>query len=76
MYVVAYVRVSSEEQIKNYSLENQVDSCKRKASEIKKELVKIFRDEGKSAKNKERAGLLDMLSFCREKIIISCHRVF
>ena len=66
---VGYIRVSTKEQIDNYSLRNQEqaisDYC-RSNSELN--LSEIYRDEGKSAKTlKGRNGLLKLLNDCRKK---------
>ena len=61
---VVYVRVSTSEQVNNYSLDTQVqactDFCKREGIEV----VKVFREEGESATNAERTQLLSLLNFC------------
>lgn len=67
MKAVGYIRVSSEEQVKNFSLANQEEYIRKHANEQDCELIKVFRDEGESAKTTERPGLLLMLEFCRQK---------
>lgn len=62
---VGYVRVSSEEQINNYSLANQSDKCKEYCSCNGYKLLKIFKDEGKSATSLNRPALIELLEFCR-----------
>ena len=47
---VVYTRVSTEEQVANYSLESQEESCRRHAKQNDIEVVKVFREEGASAK--------------------------
>ena len=51
MNVIGYIRVSSEEQVENYSLANQEEYITNFCAKNKFTLIKIFRDEGKSAKN-------------------------
>ncbi len=64
---VVYVRVSTEEQVENYSLENQVGTCTREAERRGVEIVQIFREEGRSAKNiVGRPVLIEMLEFCQK----------
>jgi site-specific DNA recombinase len=63
-YAVAYIRVSSEDQVTNFSLSNQEDYCRKEAERRGYILEEIFRDEGKSAKNLNRAGLLETLEYC------------
>ena len=62
--VVGYVRVSSEDQVNNYSLTTQEAYIKQEVERRDYELVKIFREEGKSAKTLERPALIDCLNFC------------
>ncbi len=64
---VIYLRVSTEEQVDNYSLETQENICKKEAEKRKLEVGEIFRDEGKSAKTiAGRPALLEMLEYCRQ----------
>lgn len=64
---VIYLRVSTEEQVENYSLETQENICKKEAEKRKLEVAKAFRDEGKSAKTiVGRPALLEMLEYCRQ----------
>ncbi len=64
---VVYVRVSTEEQVENYSLDNQVGTCSREAERRGIEIVQTFREEGRSAKNiLGRPVLIEMLEFCRK----------
>ncbi len=63
---VAYLRVSSEDQVTNFSLENQKDFCQKFCREHDYELVKVFVDAGRSASTLEgRQGLLELLSYCQ-----------
>jgi len=64
---IGYIRVSSEEQIKNYSLANQEEYIREVAERQGFELVEIFRDEGESAKTTDRPGLIEALAYAREK---------
>lgn len=61
----AYLRVSSEEQVTNFSLDNQQDYCLRESNRQGYELAKIYREEGVSAKTLNRPELLQMLEACR-----------
>ncbi len=64
---ILYLRVSSEEQVENYSLQTQEEICKREASRRGFEVTEIFREEGRSAKNiTGRPELLRLLDFCRK----------
>lgn len=65
-YAIGYIRVSSEDQIKNFSLTNQADHCKDYCKKEGYTLLKIFKDEGKSAKSLNRPELTNLLEYCRE----------
>ena len=68
MECVAYVRVSTDEQVHGTSLDMQQKACidfvKAKGWKLPKS--NIFRDEGESAKATNRPELLSMLEFCRK----------
>lgn len=70
---VLYLRVSTEEQVDNYSLETQENICKKEAERKNLEIMQIFREEGRSAKTiTGRPALVEMLEFCRKnKRVIS-----
>src|SRR5258708_10874904 len=64
---VIYIRVSSEEQVENYSLGTQEEICRREAKHKGYEIVEVFREEGKSAKTIEgRPELLRMLDYLKK----------
>ncbi len=64
---VVYLRVSTEEQVDNYSLETQENICKKEAEYQKLKIIRTFRDEGRSAKTiSGRPALIEMLEFCRK----------
>jgi site-specific DNA recombinase len=64
---VVYLRVSTEEQVDNYSLETQEDICNKEAQKRKLIIRHTFREEGKSAKTiTGRPVLIEMLEFCRK----------
>lgn len=65
--VVVYLRVSTEEQVDNYSLDTQEEICRKEAERRGLEVVKVFREEGRSAKTiKGRPTLIEMLEYCRK----------
>lgn len=68
MQSVAYIRVSTEEQVYGTSLESQYKACVKYAAEQGLVLPKanIFREEGESAKFLERTQLQNMLEFCKK----------
>jgi len=64
---VLYLRVSTEEQVDNFSLGTQDELCKKEAERRNYQIDKIFREEGKSAKNIEgRPVLIKLLEYCRK----------
>jgi len=63
---IIYVRVSSEEQVKGTSLENQDDLCRAYCQNKGIEVVGIFREEGASAKTADRAEFLRAIEYCRK----------
>lgn len=64
---ILYTRVSSEEQVENFSLGTQEEICRRDAKHKGYEIVKVFREEGKSAKTiVGRPVLVEMLEYCRK----------
>ncbi|MDC0449057.1 recombinase family protein [bacterium] len=62
---VGYIRVSSEEQVKNFSLGTQLKKCKEYCKSNETHLVRVFRDEGKSATSINRPALLELLDYCK-----------
>jgi len=65
---VIYTRVSTNEQVGNYSLGFQEEECKRCAQKNGWKIEKIFREEGASAKTYlNRKKLLKLLRFCTTK---------
>lgn len=66
MQAVAYVRVSTEEQVQGTSLDSQVKACADYAKSQGITLLKenIFREEGVSAKIIDRPELTAMIDFC------------
>lgn len=63
---VIYIRVSSVKQVDNESLETQLTACQAYASKIGVDVVKVFNEEGESAKTADRTQLLGLLEFCRK----------
>ena len=63
-----YVRVSSEEQLKGYSLDTQTSVCKERCQKNEWRVARIFREEGESAKSADRTQLNLMRKYCMENI--------
>ena len=65
---VIYTRVSDPSQVENNSLETQKKACNKEAKSKGYEVVKIFREEGKSAKHiHTRPKLKELFSYCSSK---------
>ena len=64
---VLYLRVSTEEQVDNFSLGTQEDICKKEAEKRGYQVTEIFREEGRSAKSiTGRPVLIQLLEYCRK----------
>src|SRR5438309_1987071 len=64
---IIYVRVSSEEQVKGTSLNDQLERCKKYCLEKGIEVIcDPFIESGESAKTAERTELLNAIEFCRK----------
>ena len=64
---ILYLRVSTEEQVDNFSLGTQEEICRKEAVRRGMKIIKIFREEGKSAKTiKGRPQLVEMLKYCKK----------
>lgn len=65
---IIYVRVSSKEQVNGASLDAQEEACKVYADkQLNADVVKIFREEGESAKTANRTVLAEMLAFVQAR---------
>ncbi len=65
-HAYVYCRVSSEEQVTNYSLANQSDYCSKWAASNNYDVSGFYREEGVSAKTLNRPQLLKLLEDCRK----------
>lgn len=63
---VIYVRVSSKEQVYGFSLDNQEKICREFAQRSEHYVLKVFREEGESAKTADRTELQKMIKFCEK----------
>jgi len=64
-----YIRVSTEEQAKHgFSLSAQEDSLKNYATALGYEVFKIYRDEGKSAKDLKRPEMVNLLKDAEQRM--------
>lgn len=64
---IIYLRVSTEEQVDNFSLGSQEDICRKEAEKRGYEVIEAFREEGRSAKTiSGRPVLINLLEYCRK----------
>ena len=61
---VIYVRVSSKEQVTNFSLDSQEKTIRDFSQRSGYEIFHVFREEGESAKTADRTELQKLLRFC------------
>src|SRR3989344_3726084 len=66
MKAIIYIRVSSDEQIKGTSLEFQEEACRKYCKDKDIEVLKVFKEEGASAKSADRKVLLEAMEYCRK----------
>jgi DNA invertase Pin-like site-specific DNA recombinase len=64
MRAIIYTRVSTDEQVKNLSLETQQRECERYCQSNGLTVDKIFTDKGESAKTTNRPEFQAMLAYC------------
>ena len=65
---IIYVRVSTEEQTKGYSLNAQENEDTLFAQNMGYEVIKVFREEGLSAKDLNRPVLQKMMKWGKDNI--------
>ncbi len=64
---ILYLRVSTEEQVENFSLKTQEEICMREAQYRGYVVDKVFREEGRSAKTiTGRSILIELLGYCQK----------
>jgi DNA invertase Pin-like site-specific DNA recombinase len=66
MNTVIYCRVSSREQVEGTSLESQRLACEEYARARNIHVLRVFVEQGESAKFADRTELLLLIEFCRE----------
>ncbi len=67
MNCIIYTRVSTDEQVNNYSLVNQEKTCREYCEKQGWKVVAVFIEEGESAKTANRSKLIELLNFCSNK---------
>ena len=63
---IIYTRVSSDEQVKGTSLDTQEKACIAYCEAKGIDVVKVFREEGASAKTADRKEFLNAIDFCQK----------
>jgi len=63
---IIYCRVSTRDQVQGYSLGSQERACLSYAERNNIKVVKIFIEEGESAKTAERTKLIEALKYCQK----------
>ncbi|MGO8827490.1 MAG: recombinase family protein [Acidimicrobiales bacterium] len=63
---VIYTRVSTGEQVQNYSLATQEKACREWCARNDLNVDRVFREEGESAKTADRPKLQELLEYCAE----------
>src|SRR3990167_4349450 len=64
---ILYLRVSTEEQVDNFSLDTQEEICRKEAEKRGFDVIDVFKEEGRSAKNiSGRPVLINLLEYFRK----------
>ncbi len=63
---IIYTRVSSDEQVKGTSLREQEEFCLKYCAEKDIDVLKVFCEEGASAKSADRPMFLSAIEYCRK----------
>ncbi len=63
---IIYVRVSSKDQVDNFSLGNQEKFCKEFCKREEHNVIALFIEKGESAKSEDRTEFQKMLRFCEK----------
>ena len=67
MRAVIYCRVSSAEQVQNYSLATQQKACAEYCEKHGFTVEKVYIEEGESAKTADRTEFQKLLTYCRQR---------
>lgn len=67
MRAVIYTRVSTQEQVSNQSLGVQERACREHCERQSWQVLRVFVEEGESAKTADRTQLKELLAFCRQE---------
>jgi DNA invertase Pin-like site-specific DNA recombinase len=64
---IIYIRVSSAEQVTNFSLQTQEKACRKYCEDNGLTVNRVFCDAGESAKSTDRTQFKKMLAYCADK---------
>lgn len=67
MNAIIYCRVSSRDQVEGTSLDSQERQCRDYAHRNNYDVLRVFVEEGESAKFADRTQLLELIRFCEQK---------
>ena len=63
---IIYTRVSSDEQVKGTSLDEQLSACQKYCDDKNIKVLEVFREEGESAKSTDRHEFMKAIEYCRK----------
>lgn len=77
MRAAIYARVSTEEQTKGYSIQDQIEKATQKAKELGATSITIFKDEGYSGADPNRPALQELISKVKQGFfdLVVCYDV-
>lgn len=62
---IVYARVSTTRQAdEELPIDGQIEHCKAKAESLGADVIKVFRDDGRSGRNDDRPAFQDAINFC------------
>jgi len=64
---IIYIRVSTAEQVTNFSLPTQEKTCRQYCADNDLVVTRVFCDAGESAKTTDRTEFKKMLAYCCDK---------
>jgi site-specific DNA recombinase len=63
---IIYIRVSTQEQLLNHSLDTQERACREYCRREGWQVSQVYRERGESAKTMQRTALTELLEFCKK----------
>ncbi len=65
MNAAIYTRVSTKDQIEGYSLDSQEKICRTYCDKQEWKVIRLFQEQGESAKSADRTELIKLLDYCQ-----------